>query len=89
MYARATSNVTYAWPAASSDAQILGEELLCSSTASSHVGRVLEKIQEHPELKAEILIAALGSCMFDNKGLAELVDQVGKLLDRQSAKDLA
>jgi hypothetical protein len=88
MSVQATSNVTYAWPAASSDAQMLGDELLASSKAPSHVQRVLEKIEENPELKAEILLAAVGLCMFDKKGLAELVVQVGKLLDRQSAKSL-
>jgi hypothetical protein len=88
MPVQATSNVTYAWPAASSDAQQLGEGLLESSTAPSHIQRVLEQIEEHPELKAEILLAGVALCMFDKKRLVELVAHVGQLLDRQSAKDL-
>lgn len=88
MHVQATSNVTYFWPSASSDAQMLGEELLSSSTATSQVQRVLEKIEEHPELKAEILLAGISMCMSDKKGLAELVVKVGRLLDHQSAKDL-
>ena len=88
MSLKAISNVHYAWPVANSDAQMLGEELISSSRVPCHVQRVLEKIQDHPELKAEILLAGVGMCMFDKTLLSELVTHVGKLLDRQSAKDL-
>lgn len=88
MPVQATSNFTYAWPAASSESQRLGEELLDSSSAASHIQRVLEKMEEHPELKAETLLAGVALCMFDKKRLVDLVAQVGQLLDRQTAKDL-